>query len=718
MQLLLDLPSIASLNVEWRDKAVDILLDVAESMMTAKGEQSALNRLASLALDATGADRCAILVRDPMGHPRLLPAAGSSRIGGDLGAEWRRFRDMEPIEVEGHPERLALWNAPRTVTVEDVASSNVLPEGWKRAWGSKSLAFTSLRAAGRIYGLLAVEYVTGPHRFSAPETRLLDAIASAAGVSLRNTRLLEQTRRSAEIERRLAECTAAVQSGRSLSEVLDLVVDRFTSLIPGTACSINLVEEDGTSFRVVAFRGTPPATQVISLSERPSQDIEIIRLTWERDPTQPIVIPDVQQYGGWRDVVPPNIGPGMLVPLYDGETVLGFVAAGRERRNFSKDEIRVAVAFAGQAGIAVSKARLHEALETRLREIETLTALNDVVLRTSNLRRILASLNKGVCKQMNMICSRIAFADQAVAALLGTRPLDEVEMQLLRTWRTSPSLQPMVLDRGIAAPIPMRGRPTGILWVKPLRDVEPAMLQFVTAVAGCLGEVASKAKLRRTAEVRSRELTVAAERERIARDLHDTVGQTFFGMGLKLEDLMADVADPEIRGRIAEIRGLASGAVADVRSAVYALSFLHVRATGLISSLRALTRQFSQATGIQAELRMNGRLPALSDETKSALFRVTHEALVNVDRHARATGVVVTLDCRQDEVELNIRDDGVGLDARQVADWRSSAHFGMRAMAKAAHNVGGTFKVTPAQPRGLAISAKIPLRVFGPKAPL
>jgi len=87
---------------------------------------------------------------------------------------------------------------------------------------------------------------------------------------------------------------------------------------------------------------------------------------------------------------------------------------------------------------------------------------------------------------------------------------------------------------------------------------------------------------------------------------------------------------------------------------------------------------------------------------------VVREALDNLERDARATGVVVTLARKDGDVELVIRDDGVGLVARQGPGGRSSPHFGIRAMTRCLEQVGGRVRVTPAKPRGLTIRATAP----------
>ncbi|MFA5891039.1 MAG: GAF domain-containing sensor histidine kinase [Actinomycetota bacterium] len=499
----------------------------------------ATRRLASLALEATGADRSAILERDPSGVRRLLPVAAASR-NGDLRAMRERFLRMDPIDTTSSLERLGvLWERPRTTLIEDAPSTNLLPDEWK-SWGSRSLAFTPLRCGGKMYGILAVDWVREPHEFSATDVRLLEAIAGAAGTALRGARLVET-------------------------------------------------------------------------------------------------------------------------------------------------------------------------LENKLRLIEGLLRLSDAVARTSGPRTFLSRLNEAVGDEIGVRCTRLCIADAATAALIRVPLASAREIDLITRWRREPN--PGIERRGerTAIPIPLGGRPAGILWVRADLPLDQSRLDLLRAAAVGLGEIAAKAKLRRMAERRQQELIVSAERERIARDLHDTVGQTLFRIGLGLQDVLLDVRDGELLQRLGGLRALAAQGVADVRSAVYTLSFSQVREHGFIPSLRTLARQFEISTGIPVSLRFSGDTRSLSTDGASALYRVAHEALVNVDRHARASGVAVALDRAGVNASLSIRDDGVGLDQRQGAHWQSATHFGMRAMARTVEEIGGRFRAREATPRGLIIEASVPL---------
>jgi signal transduction histidine kinase len=539
---------------------------------------------------------------------------------------------------------------------------------------------------------------------------LLESIGIAAGVALRSARLVERLQRSIVVERRLAECTAALRSGRSLPEVLDLVARRFVALLPGTSCWINVLSPDGTTITRVATTVDRPGPAENRLDDLPREDVETIRQIWMRDPGYPIVIPDLAERRGWERFIPPEIGTGMLLPLSDGRAVHGFIALGRESEPFSADELAIAVAFADRVGFAFTQARLTDALQLRVNLTEALYRLSDAVVRTSDLKAALAALNRDVCAELGVECVRLTFRDAAFAKALRLPPPSRSELAMIKAWGGKGGNETSPEGNELAVPVPMNNRTTGVLWVRS-EEFDAGRIEFARAVAVGLGEVAQKAKLRRTAEERARQLAVAAERERLAHDLHDAVGQTFYGMGMKLQDLVREVEGGPLAARLESLRELAALGVADVRSAVDALSAMHLRALGFLPSIRALARQFTLATSVPAELRLAETNLSLPPEVESALYRTLHEALVNVHRHARATGVVISLRRGPKILELMVRDDGVGLDQRQVADWRSAAHFGMRRMAKSIEEVGGRFKATAAHPRGLLVHAVVPLKV-------
>lgn len=675
----------------------------------------ALERFASVAVSALDAVQAIVFVTSFENPNRIEPAA----VAPAADSVTLSAAHLSAIDTVAEPAWQRILAAAMPLVVVRTAGSSELPATWLQH-SFESAAVAPLHAFGKPQGLLVVGFAQR-RALSAEEIRALKAIADAAAARVHVARLSERAASGSSIQAALAANRASLLGEGGLSELLDAIADAIFSLLPDTSFSINLLSADRRSFRVVAFRGSPPSAQEIALDALPPAGVRAVERLWRGGSNVPIVAEDVQRLGPWDDVIPPDIGPGLLAPLRAGGELLGFLAMGRRERPFDEEETRIACAFAEHAALAASQARMRDALKGRLRASEALTRLSDVVLKSTSLKAALTSLNRGAAANLGVRCVRARFSDPRVSKLLGLPPPSEADQAILRAWRGERPKEPLTRTSGveslpepiavgsmIALPIPVGRGVAGILWLHSDRELDHTTLEFANAVAAGLGDVAYKARLRRTADRRAQELAVAVERERIAQDLHENVGEIFFALCLRLQDLLAEIQDPEVARRLAQVRAMAARGLADMRSAVFALSSLNVRSRGFVPSLRALARHFKRDTGVRAEVRVEGKIAGLSEDTESALFRVAHEALLNVDRHARATGVIITIAERTEAVELLIRDDGVGLDQRQTADWRSAAHFGMRNMARSVEAVGGRFRVTNARPRGLAIRAIVP----------
>ncbi len=127
--------------------------------------------------------------------------------------------------------------------------------------------------------------------------------------------------------------------------------------------------------------------------------------------------------------------------------------------------------------------------------------------------------------------------------------------------------------------------------------------------------------------------------------------------------------------------------------------------------LRDLARGFQAQTRILTELRAPRFDLPIPEEVASALCNVAGEALDGLERLSRATGIVMILRAGRDRISLSIRDDGVGLLARQDAGPGPSPHTAIRAMRRTMEGVGGAVTFVPARPRGLLVQVDVPLRV-------
>jgi two-component system sensor histidine kinase UhpB len=191
-----------------------------------------------------------------------------------------------------------------------------------------------------------------------------------------------------------------------------------------------------------------------------------------------------------------------------------------------------------------------------------------------------------------------------------------------------------------------------------------------------------------------------AERLRIARGLHDEVGQVLTGVLLQLDSLAtASRADVE------ETKQTVRRALEDVRRTARELRPEMLEHLGLVSALTELSRRFADQSGIRVERRFASELPKLSDEAEIAVYRVAQESLTNVARHAQATRVDVTLDAGVDSVVLRVVDDGRGL-PESVAS--QNGHSGVRGMRERALLVGGALAVKSGRDGGVEVRLEVP----------
>ena len=193
------------------------------------------------------------------------------------------------------------------------------------------------------------------------------------------------------------------------------------------------------------------------------------------------------------------------------------------------------------------------------------------------------------------------------------------------------------------------------------------------------------------------------ERRRVARELHDEVGQMLTGVVLQLETL-ARQAPPELREQLLALQESARGGVEEVRDIARGLRPEALDEFGLRPALVSLASGFAEHAGLRVRRRMDGELPALPSEAELVIYRVAQESLTNVVRHAGAREVELVLEHDHGAVVLRVRDDGRGLDP---ASTRRGG--GMRGMSERAMLVGGRLRIEPVAPRGTEVRLEVPV---------
>jgi signal transduction histidine kinase len=202
----------------------------------------------------------------------------------------------------------------------------------------------------------------------------------------------------------------------------------------------------------------------------------------------------------------------------------------------------------------------------------------------------------------------------------------------------------------------------------------------------------------------------ALERQRIARDLHDSVSQSLFSTTLHVRTAQhaltrggLDATGP-VGEELSEIGQLTRGALAEMRALIFELQPGALGEEGLVAALTKQASALSAREGLVIEVDgPDERLP-LGPEIEEQLYRLGQEALANVVKHARASSATVRIAATHDTVSMEVSDDGRGFDPAAVG----REHFGLRSMRGRVADLGGRLEVTSAPGRGAVLRVAVP----------
>ncbi len=253
-------------------------------------------------------------------------------------------------------------------------------------------------------------------------------------------------------------------------------------------------------------------------------------------------------------------------------------------------------------------------------------------------------------------------------------------------------------------PLSIGDRPLGIMNLTgpSWRKLTPTELRLVSTIAYQVGIAVERARL---AEESTR-LARAEERERIAREIHDTLAQGLTGIALQIEAALPHLADdPErAQARLQRALEVTRTSLEEARRSVLHLRTTSLAGKPLADALAGLGRRFTHETGVLVRVSASGR-EKLPLPVESELFRIAQEALANVRSHARAHEVTISLREREGRVVLSIRDDGVGFVPSAAGDER----HGILGMRERVRLVGGSLRIRSRAGRGTTVTAAVPV---------
>jgi signal transduction histidine kinase len=215
---------------------------------------------------------------------------------------------------------------------------------------------------------------------------------------------------------------------------------------------------------------------------------------------------------------------------------------------------------------------------------------------------------------------------------------------------------------------------------------------------------------------RAREAGVQEERQRLARDIHDTLAQGFASVIRHLEAIELSFAPDDTAGdlkrraapHLANAQSVSRSSLAEIRRLVWALRPPQLAESTLGAAIERIVAQWSESNGVPATCRID-QLPALQPDADVIFLRVAQEALSNVARHAQATRVAVALQCVDGLVLLSVEDDGRGFDTDAVG----AGSIGIYGMRERVRRFGGHVLIESSAGAGTNITVAMPLSAIG-----
>ncbi|MEU6644090.1 ATP-binding protein [Saccharomonospora sp. NPDC046836] len=407
-------------------------------------------------------------------------------------------------------------------------------------------------------------------------------------------------------------------------------------------------------------------------------------------------------------------------------TVIAFRDVTEERHR----QRRIA-AIARSAANLASQGSLSATLDALAREVLQTDALAGVqILTVDDSGRGLRIMGSAGFRDLPDFFDRLLDCRQRGASLRMLDALRDSEPVVVAhrwdTIRTDPAWEPLRdylgelrWDSFASVPLIIRGRAAGVLnaFFASGQVVGGRTLEFLVAMAEQAAIAVDYASLMQ----RERDVARRQERQRLARDLHDSIVQQVFSISMQASSMevlaQRDTSLPAgtVR-RIADEVGLLSQTVlADLRAMVHELRpSSTTELGGLEEAVRALVDSTTNRTGLRFSLVVGQGLDGIAGELAEDVYRILAEAIHNVVKHAEAGKVVIRLTVRDEQVRASVADDGRGLaTSRQEAPAPDSG-YGLKTMQERAQRWGGTVTVKPRENSGTVVRLVVPLAVGVP----
>ncbi|CAM3635638.1 GAF domain-containing sensor histidine kinase [Smaragdicoccus niigatensis] len=523
----------------------------------------------------------------------------------------------------------------------------------------------------------------------------------------------------------LLEAMLTVASGLDLDTTLKRIVHAAIELVDCRYGALGVLNRSGDGLQEFVYEGIDENTRHL-IGELPTGH-GLLGLLIEQP--KPIRLDSLANHAasvGFPANHPP-MRTFLGVPVRVRGVVFGnlYLTEKANGQSFSEDDEVIVSALAAAAGVAVENARLFEEAKLRQHWQAATSEIRAQLLADADLEEVI-----------DLIASRALELTDASNVFIvepEDRELQTADVKTLvvssSTGKQAPAvgetfpvegtiaggvfrsgeprqfaiLEPEDATWGPGLVLPLLVAPgvtSGVLVIARRHD-EPAFDDGLLPLAAAFAEQAALAL--KLAEDRREisALKVAADRDRIARDLHDHVIQRLFSHGLNLQGAQMRVRSPELQQRLSEMVDDVQSIITDVRTAIFDLHGRIAGTSRLRAALQEIIAELTDNSGLRTSVRMSGPLNVVTGRLAEHAEAVVREAVSNALRHAHAKSLTITVSVADDLV-IDVTDDGVGIP-------ETVASSGLHNLKSRAEEAGGTFTVTKKPSGGTQLLWSAPL---------
>jgi PAS domain S-box-containing protein len=698
----------------------DALREVIEHISAELDLDRLLEKILADAVDLLGGDAGAFGLIDS--------ATGISRIGtiNNMPAEI-----LHAVIHAGQGLTGTILETGQPVLIDDYAGQITLPA----EPALHSCLGVPVYRGDELVGTFFVGSTQPERRFGPRDVETLELFAKHAALALGNAALYEEARAQHARLVTLRDVIERISSELDLQVLLNRLAVSATELLEADWGTIALVDEETGTARIEAGFNMPPGALGRQLG--PGEGLSGLTLA-QRAPV--LLGPDDSQPMAPEPYSNParaHIG----VPIWWQDRLIGTfgLSSAQPGKVFTASDVDMLALLARHAAVAIENAGLYSALQERFSQVEAISAVGTALVEERVLERVLETVAAQVMGLLDADgCSvwlleadeEARTPDEELALVvslgLGSEQMAGRRLALNDSYTGSAILEgaPAIvedlsnadlhqtvilgevgIDTMLIVPLHTTERSVGALnlYGRVGRRFGPRDTEIMTLFAHQAAVAIENARLYEQA----RTLAVAEERNRMAREIHDTLAQGFTGILLQLQvaESLLDGEEPDARARLQRAQELARSSLREARRSVWNLRPSTLQGRTLPEALRDHLAEWRGQTGIGTNLIVVGEERPLAPATEETLLRVAQEALNNAYKHARASQVEVTVVIELDQVKVRICDDGVGLG--ELARPSDGGGFGLVSMRERAGRLGGTLEIESAPNQGTCVQVVV-----------